>query len=102
MKKRRVEQTETACRQAQLYDLLSKLRRYSREMIFKWSKLKRPRVSYHLRRSTMMRPRQVNKAAVAGINRVQPNHHRKVITKLLNHPLTESGIAAFERDAGVR
>ena len=25
-----------------------------------------------------------------------------VITKLLNHPLTESGIAAFERDAGVR
>ena len=31
----------------------------------------------------MMRPRQVNKAAIAGINRVQPNHNRKVITKLL-------------------
>ena len=78
-----MEQTETACRQTQLYDLLSKLRRYNRKMIFKGSKLKRPRVSHHPRRSTMMRPRQVNKASVAGINRVQPNHHRKVITKLL-------------------
>ena len=64
-------------------ELLSKLRRYNRKMIFKGSKLKRPRVSHHPRRSTMMRPRQVNKAAVAGINRVQTNHHRKVISKLL-------------------
>ena len=83
MEKCRVEQTETACRQTQLYDLLSKLRRYNRKMIFKGSELKRPRVSHHSWRSTMMRPRQVNKAAVAGINRVQTNHHRKVITKLL-------------------
>ena len=37
----------------------------------------------HSHRCTIMRPRQINKTSIAGINRVQPNHHRKVITKLL-------------------
>ena len=52
-------------------------------MILKATMLKRPWVSGHPGQHALMRARQVNKAAIAGINRIQTNHHRKVITELI-------------------
>ena len=63
--------------------LLGQLRRYSREMILKGTMLKRPWISGHPGQHAVMRAGQVNKAAVAGINRIQTNHHRQVITELI-------------------
>ena len=78
-----MEQAETAGRQTQLLRLLGQIRWYGREMILKGTTLKRPWVSGHPRQCTVMRAGQVNKAAVAGINRIQTNHYRQVVTELI-------------------